>query len=645
MIRVTSSFLIVAMIVTISSAQETTTSGVESVSSSSSSCATKLQELLTYTKTSKPYITPTMWLPSTIDFNAMEMIDVQSPMSINEKTSHCPTSGTSSSSNDNMEPIIEYESVVIGQMPQMNRNQSMEVLETAMSAWDNGKGIWTTQYTSVQRMEAINKVLEELKDTKRDEIIQALQWEIGKNYIDAASEFDRTLQFAKLVMHHMVTNPQYTGTGSTFQDYAAVATKTPGGIQDRVSSSSSSSSTISYSALTKRSAIGITLLLAPYNYPINECYATLIPALLLGNVCIVKIPSVGGLAHLLTIEAFAKFLPHGTINFISGPGAVVLPSIMETGNINALALIGSYKSADQLIRYHPQPHRLKLFLQLDAKNIGIVLPDLFHGVTERKDTALFRNAISESILGSLSYNGQRCTALKVFFVPKQQADIFVTKLTKAVEALTIGLPWQNHTTTTVTSKITYSQITPLPNMARIQFLQTRMEDAVLKGAKIMNQNGGTILGGPTSTVLVPAVMYPIRSDMNLYSEEQFGPIIPIVTYENIQEVLDYANESEFTQQVSIFGQDSTIITKIVDDLSAVATKINFNSQCARSPDILPFTARRSSGMGVMSVSDVLEEFSIPTVISYQNKELNEQIAKELFETSIFLGAAKGSVTK
>jgi glyceraldehyde-3-phosphate dehydrogenase (NADP+) len=492
----------------------------------------------------------------------------------------------------------------------------------------------------VQRIEAIYKVLDELQQTtKRDEIIQILQWEIGKNYIDAAAEFDRTIQFAKQIMNHIVTNPEYMGSKNQFTEYQPADV----GSSSATAAAAEAVTAASYTAYSKRTPIGILLMLAPYNYPINECYATLIPALLLGNICIVKIPSVGGLAHLLTIEAFAKYLPHGTINFMAGSGAKVLPAILQTGDIHGLAMIGSSKSADQLIRYHTQPHRLKTFLQLGAKNVGIVLPDIFHGVTENKGTTIFKNMITESLLGSLSYNGQRCTALKIFFVPKSHAELFVQKFSKAVESLNIGLPWQNHTSTK--KKVMYSQVTPLPNQSRIQFLRARIDDAVKKGATITNTNGGTIIGGNSSTLMIPAIVYPVKPSMKLYTEEQFGPIIPIVPYDDIAEVYDYILQSEFAQQISVFGQDPNSITNIVDTLGSVVPKINFNSQCARSPDVLPFAARRSSGMGVMSVADVLEEFSIPTVLAYQNKALNDPIAKELFQTSTFLGAIRDATTK
>jgi glyceraldehyde-3-phosphate dehydrogenase (NADP+) len=73
------------------------------------------------------------------------------------------------------------------------------------------------------------------------------------------------------------------------------------------------------------------------------------------------------------VEAFAKALPPGAMNFVSGRGRDTMPFLMKTGDIDALAFIGGSKAADDLIRQHPHPHRLKVFLQLEAKNMGVSL--------------------------------------------------------------------------------------------------------------------------------------------------------------------------------------------------------------------------------------------------------------------------------
>jgi glyceraldehyde-3-phosphate dehydrogenase (NADP+) len=196
-------------------------------------------------------------------------------------------------------------------------------------------------------------------------------WEIGKNEADATSEFDRTIEFAQQVIDVVKSDPEFGG--ASWQSIGATR------------------------AFVRRAAIGIILCLGPYNYPLNETYATLIPALLMGNIVILKIPTIGGLSHLLTsklcainmlsmticsvthqtirfiltVDAFSKALPPGTIHFVSGRGRATMPPLMESGAIDGLAFIGGSNAADTLIKDHPHPHRLKVFLQLEAKNMGV----------------------------------------------------------------------------------------------------------------------------------------------------------------------------------------------------------------------------------------------------------------------------------
>jgi len=123
-------------------------------------------------------------------------------------------------------------------------------------------------------------------------------------------------------------------------------------------------------------------------------------------------------------------------------------------------------------------------------------------------------ALDEAVLGTLSFNGQRCTAVKILFVPKSDAGSFAKSFAKRVERLPVGLPWQTW------GGESLSKITPLPNQKRIEYMKELIEDATSKGAKIMNKDGGSIVGGPDSTLMVPAVLYPVTPDMKIYNEEQ-----------------------------------------------------------------------------------------------------------------------------
>jgi glyceraldehyde-3-phosphate dehydrogenase (NADP+) len=491
-----------------------------------------------------------------------------------------------------------FEAHSLGRIPQFTTEQTMEVMESARASWASGKGAWTS-LTLQERIEKIQKFLEQLA-LVREPMIQTLMMEIGKNRQDAEAEFDRTIDFCNQVIRHVQTNPEY---GGQWQEIGST------------------------SVFIKRSAIGIYLSLAPYNYPLNECYAAVIPCLLMGNVVILKIPTVGGLVHLWTFEAFRKTLPPGTINFVTGSGRSTMPPLMASGYVDGLAFIGGRKAADQLIQVHPHPHRLHVFLQLEANNLGIYLPSVF------EDHSLLSASLDQAVMGSLSFNGQRCTALKLHYVPKAHADTFVEEMVKRVDQLNVGLAGDLH------ENGRPSQITPLPGRDRIEYMQALIENAVAKGATVVNRDGGKVVGGPDSTLMIPAVLYPVTPDMRVFGEEQFGPLVPIAAYSDLSDVLQYAQgeDNVFGQQISIFGSDVETIAPMIDRFASVFGRINLNAQCGRSPDTVPFSGRRSSAMGTMSVTEALREFSIPTVVAYSNANpTSKKVAGGISEKSKFL---------
>jgi glyceraldehyde-3-phosphate dehydrogenase (NADP+) len=569
-----------------------------------------------------PYVTnpPGLWLPQSIvgadEWNAMEwkpVIGCCSRVASAKDEDDEDDEKCDEDNDDDIDNVI-LQPVEIGKMPQFSTNMALQVLDEAVAAWNGGFGESWPQLTFGQRLAKLENVLLELSKS-RDEIGEILMWEIGKNYNDALNEFDRTIDFARAVLDSAKNLAEFSG------QQASTAAK---------DSSSSSTWTLTGStrAFVRRAALGIVLALGPFNYPLNETYAALIPALLMGNICILKIPTTGGLVHLLTLQAFQKALPLGTIHFIAGGGRTTLPPLMATGKINALAFIGGSHAADDLIQKHPNPHRLKVFLQLEANNMGVYLRDLFSSTST--SSAVLDHAVDQAVLGSLSYNGQRCTALKLHMVPTEHAETFVQKLVQQVEALPVGLPWQQHH-----GGSTYSKITPLPTQQRIDYMQSLLQDALSKGAKIRNKNGGMLIGinqndtsttGSCSTLMVPAVLYPVTPDMRVFHEEQFGPLVPVATYDNLErDVMPLARDGPYAQQVAIFTaalnttssiKEYNAVASLVDRFALVFGRINLNTQCGRGPDTLPFTGRRSSAMGTMSVVDALREFSIPVVVSY-----------------------------
>jgi glyceraldehyde-3-phosphate dehydrogenase (NADP+) len=288
---------------------------------------------------------------------------------------------------------------------------------------------------------------------------------------------------------------------------------------------------------------------------------------------------------------------------------------MDTGLGDCLGFIGGAKATDSLIKQHPHPHRLKVFSQLEGKNIAIVLPDA--------DLAV---ATKQILLGSLSYNGQRCTACKLIMVHESIADALAEKIAAGVNALKKGLPWDD------------SAITPLPEPAKPGYLESLIDDAVSKGANVMNakEGGGNLAGALFS----PAVLYPVTSAMRVFSEEQFGPVVPIAPFSNISEVHDAVRASWNGQQAAIFTKDPKATAPLVDMLSTVVGRVNLNAQCSRGPDVFPFSGRRSSAMGTMSVSEAIRAFSVEVIVAFPDNDDNRKLAEAMEEETNFFQPLK-----
>ena len=472
----------------------------------------------------------------------------------------------------------DYKPTLLGSVPELTKTEALEALDAASNAYNNGQGEWPTMKVG-DRIACMEKFAEQMK-TKRDAIVKYLMWEIGKNLGDSEKEFDRTVDYIY----------------DTIDDYKQV---------DRNSAKFQKHSGVY--AHIRRGPIGVVLCLGPYNYPLNETFALLIPALIMGNTTVFKPAKLGVLLLSPLLEAFQNSFPKGVVNVLYGRGRVLATPIMETGKIDVLALIGHSSSANALQNSHPKGNRLRSVLGLEAKNPGIVLPDA--------DLDL---AINECIAGTLSFNGQRCTALKILYVHESISEEFNKRFCEKVDALKFGNPWEEGV-----------QLTPLPEPNKPAYVQGLIEDAQSKGANILNSKGGQL----SDNYIFPAVLYPVTKDMEVYKEEQFGPVIPIITFTDVQQVLDDMAESNYGQQVSVFGENADTLAPLFDVLVNLVCRVNLNSSCQRGPDVFPFTGRKDSAFSTLSVRDAIRSFSIRTFVATKENEANKAILKNLLESS------------
>jgi glyceraldehyde-3-phosphate dehydrogenase (NADP+) len=465
------------------------------------------------------------------------------------------------------------ERVLVGRIPSLDRAAALEALAAAQKAWGDGRGEWPTMRVA-RRIGALERFCAEMAKT-REEVVRLLMWEIGKTRKDAETEFDRTLVYMRDTVEALKELDRQSSRFVMEEGFLGQI---------------------------RRSPLGVVMCMGPFNYPLNETFTTLIPALIMGNAVVCKLPRYGALLHAPLFEAMRSAFPPGVINVITGDGPSTVGPIMESGAVDVLAFIGTSRVVNILKRQHPRPNRMRAVTGLEAKNPAIVLPDADLDV-----------AVRECVSGALSFNGQRCTAIKLVFVHRSIEEPFLAKLSAAVDKLPAGMPWEPGVA-----------LTPLPEDKKPETLQKLIADAEAHGARIVNKGGAA-----HGTFLRAAVVHPITPACRLYAEEQFGPVIPVVSYDDEAELDAFMRHSAYGQQVALFGQDRKKMAFLVDALVNQVCRININSQCRRGPDTFPFSGRKDSAEGTLSVSDALRAFTIRTVVATASTEENKALVSDI----------------
>lgn len=468
----------------------------------------------------------------------------------------------------------EEHQVILGSAPLLDAETALTALDAAVQAYDKGRGAWPNMRVA-ERIQHVESFLARMRE-QRQAVVKLLMWEIGKNLKDSEKEFDRTCDY---IVDTINALKDLDRRSSRFE----LEQGTLGQI--------------------RRAPLGVALCMGPYNYPLNETFTTLIPALIMGNTVVFKPAKFGVLLIRPLLEAFRDSFPAGVINVIYGRGRETVSALMASGKVDVFAFIGTHKAASDLKKLHPRPHRLRAALGLDAKNPGIVLPQVD-----------LDNAVEEAVTGALSFNGQRCTALKILFVHEDVVEAFLDKFQHKLAALKPGMPWEPGVA-----------LTPLPEPGKVDYLDGLVADATEKGARVLNENGGNSRG----SFFYPALLYPVSREMRVYHEEQFGPLVPVVPYRDLQTVIDYVLDSDYGQQLSLFGNDPATIGSLVDIFANQVGRININAQCQRGPDTYPFNGRKNSAEGTLSVDDALRVFSIRTLVATRFQEANKALISEI----------------
>ncbi len=332
--------------------------------------------------------------------------------------------------------------------------------------------------------------------------------------------------------------------------------------------------------------IGIVLAVMPWNFPFWQVFRFAAPALMAGNVGLLKHASNVQLCAQAIEDVFTKAgLPKGAFTNLAIGSSKVEPVIRDS-RVKAITLTGSEYAGSQVAKTAGEEIK-KTVLELGGSDPFIVMPDA--------DLTL---AAQSAVSGRLQFNaGQSCISAKRFIVTEDVASKFTDELVAVVGKLKMGDPNDPST-----------DIGPLANQQMLDDIDRQVKESVAMGAKIAI--GGKI-DNDQGYYYPPTVLTGVTPEMPVFKEEVFGPGIPVIVAKNQAEAIKLANSHEY-------GLGSTIFSQNIENAKKIASKIEsgavFINNQVKSDPRLPFGGVKKSGYGrELSHHGIKEFVNIKTV--------------------------------
>ncbi|MEI7342601.1 aldehyde dehydrogenase [Pectobacterium brasiliense] len=299
-----------------------------------------------------------------------------------------------------------------------------------------------------------------------------------------------------------------------------------------------------------RKAIGVTTGILPWNFPFFLIARKAAPALITGNTIVIKPSEITPNNAVIFAEIIHKIgLPKGVINFVTGYGPTVGQELAANPKVGMVSLTGSVAAGIATMTAAAQ-NVTKVSLELGGKAPAIVMDDA--------DLDLAVKAIvSSRVINS----GQVCNCAERVYVQKGIYDEFIARIKAAMERVTFGN----------TAEKKALDMGPLISAAALQRVEDKVAKAVSQGAKVLL--GGQRESG-TGYFYPPTLLVDVKQDMPIMHEEVFGPVLPVATFDTLEEAIAMANDSEYGLTSSIYTQNINTAMKALKGLKFGETYIN-----------------------------------------------------------------------
>ena len=457
------------------------------------------------------------------------------------------------STDETMDVINPYDNSVVDTIPVADKETILCAIKAAKKAKDN-----IIKLSSRDVYYRLKDASDELKENRK-KIAKVITQETGKPISGSCYELDRSIE--TLI-------------------FAAEESKRIYGENVPIDAGLGGEGMM---AFTRKIPLGTVAAITPFNYPVNLAIHKLAPALAARNTVILKPSREAPLSGLMLAEILANHFPDGAVNTLTGSGKLIGDILVRHDDINKISFTGSVPVGKHIAE---NAGMKKVTLELGGNDPTIVL-----------ESADIEKAASEVANGAYLFSGQVCMGVKRVIVQSSIIDEFTQKLVKETEKLKIGNPMDKDT-----------DIGPLINREAVRNVDRVVQDAARDGASI--ETGGK----SRDNFYCPTVVSGVREEMELVTNETFGPVAPIIEVRDIDEAIRVANNT-------CYGLNAGVFTENVHDALKCANMIEsgsvfVNKASTFRTDNMPFGGFKDSGMGKEGIRYAVEDMTRTKLIGF-----------------------------
>lgn len=335
-------------------------------------------------------------------------------------------------------------------------------------------------------------------------------------------------------------------------------------------------------ALVVKESIGVAGLITPWNFPTNQTSLKLSAALAAGSPVVLKPSEETPFSAIILAEIFdAAGVPKGVFNLVNGDGEGVGTPLSEHPKVRMVSFTGSGPTGSKIMEKASHDFK-RIALELGGKSPYIILDDV--DVDE---------AAKSAVQKVVNNTGQVCTAGTRTLIPEAIKDEFLEKAKKYMDAVVVGDPNDGETT-----------MGPLISKKQFNQVQSYIETGGEEGARLYYGGPGRPDGLSEGFFVKPTIFTEVRNEMTIAQEEIFGPVMSVITYEDLDEAIEIANDTKYGLAGYVMGNDKESLKKVARSIEAGTVGIN---DTPGSPD-LPFGGYKQSGLGREWGDFGIEEF-------------------------------------